>query len=128
MPIPAIESSDHRLKSASRSSGTLSAWAITSTGSGTPNCSTNSRSTASSGAAANHASINRVVIERITGSSSAITFGVNAFEMRRRYRVWSGMSAVSIVGTRGYPSAITAAIRSCASPGIAMLAMPNCDE
>ena len=36
------------------------------------------------GAVANHASISRVVIERITGSSSAITLGVNAFEMRRR--------------------------------------------
>ena len=79
VPIPAIESSDHRLKSAIRESGTLSAWAITSTGNGTPNCSTNSIRPLSI-----HESISRVVIERITGSSSAITFGVNALDTSRR--------------------------------------------
>ena len=94
--MPAIESSDHFLKSASRSSGTLSALAMTSTGSGTANCDTNSIEPDSI-----HESMRRVAIARIVGSSEAITFGVNALVTSRRYRVWSGGSAVSIVGTRG---------------------------
>mgnify|MGYP006326504223 CR=1 FL=1 len=75
-----------------------------------------------------HESIKRVVIERMTGSSSAITFGVKAFDPSRRYRVCSGMSAVSIVGTRGYPSAITSDIFARASDGSGMLAPPNSEE
>ena len=77
--MPAIESSDHFLKSASRSSGTLSALAITSTGSGTANCATNSIEPESI-----HESMSRVVIARIVGSSSAITLGVKALVTSRR--------------------------------------------
>ena len=80
VPIPAIESSDHRLKSAIRESGTLSAWAMTSTGSGTPNWVDELDRRRSS----IHESISLVVIARITGSSSAITFGVNALDTSRR--------------------------------------------
>ena len=94
--MPAIESSDQRLKSASRSSGTFSAWAMTSTGSGTAK----SRHELDR-ARSIHESMSRVVISRIAGSSAAITFGVNALVTSRRYRVCSGRSAVSIVGTRG---------------------------
>ena len=79
VPIPAIESSDQRLKSSIRDSGTFNAWAITSTGSGTANCVTNSIEPSSI-----HESISLVAIARITGSSSAITFGVKALDTNRR--------------------------------------------
>ena len=48
-----------------------------------------------------HESMSDVAMARIVGSSAAIALGVNAFVTSRRYRVWSGGSAVSIVGTRG---------------------------
>ncbi len=71
VPMPAIESSDHRLKSASRSSGTLSAWAMTSTGSGTAK----SRDELDR-APSIHESISLTVTRRITGSSAAIDLWV----------------------------------------------------
>ena len=100
VPMPAMEASLQRLKSASRSSGTFSAFAITVTGSGTANASTKS-SDEPSAVAASIASISPVVMSRIVGSRSEMTLGVNALLIRRRKRVCAGGSAVSMVRTGG---------------------------
>jgi hypothetical protein len=53
---------------------------------------------------------------------------LNAFATSRRYAVCSGWSAVSIVDTRGIPSAIASARRRRSSSGSGMRSRPNSDE
>ena len=97
-PMVAVLASDHRLKSACRSIGMLSAWAMTRVGSGTAKSSTNSTDDGSS-----HASTSSSASATTNGRSCSILRGVNARDTRRRKRLCMGRVVVEQGARAGEP-------------------------